>query len=317
MRHLWFAATLVVGLVGCKGGLCRHAVECDPCPAAEAPRTTARVETQAAEEVEVRAPRQKVYVDVPACEAKCKPAPPPCPPAFPGMMPGTVPMMNYGQPMMAPVTAQVEQPTRMGFMFDTIRIPMPIIRPIAVPRAPTMTMTMPMASAMMPMMPMMPMAGAGMMGMMPMAGAGMMPAAQQPMGVAQLQMQGQLNAQAAALMLMAANGQLTPQFLTLLSQFAAQGATPQQLAQLLQLAAPAQSAVPPRDALQSLLAGPAPAATPAPPPAAAGRGPASAPPLSAGMTAAVPASTTSLREQVRQAEQRLRDLEELRRREQR
>src|SRR5579871_1684395 len=115
---------------------------------------------------------------------------------------------------MPQMTTQVKQKTRMGFMFDTMRIPIPILRPMAIPQPAEMTMTMPVAPAagMMPMMPMMPMAAP----MMPMAAAPMGMPMTPPVGMAQMNVQGQMSLQQ-LLMMLAAQGQVSPQVLQALS----------------------------------------------------------------------------------------------------
>jgi hypothetical protein len=122
------------------------------------------------------------------------------------------------QPAMTPVTTSVQQRTRMGLMFDVIRIPMPIIRPVAIPQPAEMTMTMPVAQtqavmpmATAPMMTMMPMAPTQMVPMMPMAGANMGMFANQQAGGAQMNISGQMSVQQATILMMAARGELTPQ----------------------------------------------------------------------------------------------------------
>jgi hypothetical protein len=65
--------------------------------------------------------------------------------------------------MTAQATTRIRERMAFGMMFDTIRIPMPILRPVMMPRPAEMTMTMPVASsAMVPMMPVgLPGQGAG------------------------------------------------------------------------------------------------------------------------------------------------------------
>src|SRR5262245_35546682 len=129
MRNILLASAIMVGLIGCGHGKgCRCVTCCPPARCASPP-----VDVQAAEEIEVRAPRQKVVVEVPPAAATCKaPAPPtavcppaPClpPPQAPAVQaaPMMMPMPGYGQPTMTPVTTQVRERTAMGFMFDTIR----------------------------------------------------------------------------------------------------------------------------------------------------------------------------------------------------
>lgn len=346
------ACLFVIGLLGCHHAEAKHhTVKCTECAEAcvtKANGRCARTE-DCSEEVEVRAPRQKVVVEMPspavAYHAPAS-APAPCAPApysasmpagqpMPGVMPNQMPAA--GQPMMASMTTQVRERTGLGFMFDTVRIPMPIIRPIAVPRPAEMTTTMPVAAAptmMMPvtpaMMPMaapmaMPMGMAGMGGMMPQASAGM---------GATMSVQGSMTAQQLAMM-MAATGQMSPQQMALLMQFAGNGAmTPQQTALLLQMAGNVQmtpqqlaaflqanAAVPPsmpslpgasgQNALGQRVS---PTLVSNPNPPAAGN-PSTNLAASPAPEAGVP-SAQSLQEQLQAAEQRLRQLEELRARSQ-
>jgi hypothetical protein len=54
--------------------------------------------------------------------------------------------MAFGQALGAgggPITTQVRERTGLGFVFDTIKIPIPIIRPVAVPRPTELTMQIP------------------------------------------------------------------------------------------------------------------------------------------------------------------------------
>jgi hypothetical protein len=121
----------------------------------------------------------------------------------------------------------------MGLMFDTIRIPMPIIRPVAIPQPGEMTMSMPLAPMATPtMMPVMPMpvmpiqgANAGLFGAQPSLGG---------LG-GQMTIQGQLSMQQAAILMMAAQGQLSPQMQTMLLSLVASGQlTPQQITSLIE-----------------------------------------------------------------------------------
>ncbi len=327
MRGALVGSTMLFGLIGCQHALNQVCTDsrgaADTCPAESPGRpqrcTAPQVEVQAPGEIEVRAPRQKVVVDVPpaACQA---PAPAPCAPApcAPAMqvpnMPMMTPMAGYGQPMMAPVTAQVQERTGFGLMFDTMRIPMPILRPVAIPRPAEMTMTMPMATA--PMVPMMPM----MMPGMAMPGMGM--GAQAPTGMAQMNVQGSMTAQAAAMML-AASGQLTPQqmaMLALLSGTSTPSTSLTQLAAQVQMSpealAAALRALQPGSASPSNPPATPPPATPPPAPGTPTSGvtppPAARPSTPAAAAPANPPTVAALQEQLRQAEQRLRELEELR-----
>src|SRR5262249_26200623 len=133
MRYSLLAAALLTGLAGCWSGPNYRGGEAY---SAGGPR----------EDIEVRVPRQKVVVDMPppsSCQAQappsqCQQQPAPCqqPPA-PCQAP---PPPQYSQPTM---TTQVRERTGFGLMFDTIRIPMPILRPVAIPRPAEMTTTMP------------------------------------------------------------------------------------------------------------------------------------------------------------------------------
>src|SRR5262245_10165371 len=190
MKPFLIGCASLVLLAGCHGGLKHRMMECvpftDECPEEEVERPVrrharpvAKAEAQDPEEVVVRAPRQKIVVEMPPAAITCQPPaqgancqphapnvnfptaapgpscqppgpaapcqqapPPPCQP------PAQMPPMAQTMPT---ATAEVKQKTRLGFMFDTIRIPLPIIRPVAVPQPAEMTMTMPMAAA--PMMP--------------------------------------------------------------------------------------------------------------------------------------------------------------------
>jgi len=185
------------------------------------------------------------------------------------------------------MTTQVRERTGFGFMFDTIRIPMPIIRPVAIPRPAEMTTTMPVAPmAAMPMM-MMPMGGMG-----GMAGGGG--------GGGSLSLSGSMDLR------------------MLLSLLANQGLSPQQLNMFLQLAMSGQLSPQVIAALQAALAGTAtggtgtPAATGTPPTGTSGPG--AALPVPAPSSGAP--TTAALQEQLRLAEQKLKLLEELQGRQQ-
>jgi hypothetical protein len=257
------------------------------------------------------------------------------------------PAPTYPQAQMPVMTTQVRQRNRMGLMFDTIRIPIPIMRPVMVPQPAEVTTTMPVAPAptMLPVpmmsMPVMPVGGMA-MGGMPMAAPSMTMVPQPTIGMAQMNVQGQMSLQG-LLMMLAASGQLPPQLQSLLAQLASGGSvTPAQASSLLQLAAQLQMSPQLIAALQAALGGAAtsPPAAPAAPPAAPGTPPATPPatppgPTSAGASRRIPVaasgargattaaarrtdpdaevvpSADALQEQLRLAEQRLRRLEAL------
>jgi hypothetical protein len=115
------------------------------------------------EGIVVQAPRPKVIIETPAqapapapegaASAQAAPAPAPAP-AVPGAA-MAAPMMGYpmiggqafGQGLGAtgPITTQIRERTGFGFVFDTVKIPIPILRPIAVPRPAEVTMQFPTA----------------------------------------------------------------------------------------------------------------------------------------------------------------------------
>jgi hypothetical protein len=174
---------------------------------------------------------------------------------------------------MTPVTSQVRDRTAVGFMFDTVQIPMPIIRMVAVPRPPEMTMTMPMTMATpMTQMPMMGMPAAPM-------GMGGMGAGMQPMGNMNMNLQGSMNAQAAAAMVGAINNLPPERMRAVMEAMSGNPPSPQPPNQ--------QRAPNPGGAWQSR-------------------------PGDAVAAAPTGVSATALEEQLRQAEQKLRELEELR-----
>lgn len=112
MRTLCLSvAFLTVGLAGCK--------TCGP------------EEAGCQEGIVVRAPQQKVIVEQPAA--------PPAAPVAPAMMP-----MAYPQaPMAMPAATSVRERTGIGFTFDTINIPIPCIKLIAVPKPTEVTYQIP------------------------------------------------------------------------------------------------------------------------------------------------------------------------------
>src|SRR5207248_8296182 len=125
-------------------------------------------------------------------------------------------------------------------------------------------------------------------GMMPMGAASM--GAPPAMGMAQMNVQGSMNAQAAAMML-AASGNLSREQMAMLLQMSGGGTPPSQATLLMQLAGqltPAQL-----EAVRAALSAPAPAVMP---------------PVTATPTRTP--SVASLQQQLRQAESKLKDLEE-------
>jgi hypothetical protein len=162
MRHALFGLAFLA-LAGCDSLLQRCAPEaCAPgsCPGPQ-------MEVQSCEQV-VQAPRQKIVVETqaPAAPAQAPQATPPqaTPPqaasapqqAPPQMMPQMAPqmmpqMMSYGQPMAAPfvpVNAAVRERTGLGLAFDTIHIPIPILRFIPVQRPAELSFQMPLSAPM-------------------------------------------------------------------------------------------------------------------------------------------------------------------------
>ncbi|QDU24313.1 hypothetical protein [Urbifossiella limnaea] len=90
------------------------------------------VEVRDTPPVHIKVPRQDVVVELPP-----RHAPPPAmtaPPAAPAAMTGGM--------VPATVNHVPANRARLGFAFDTIRIPFPILRPIAVPTQPEVTMAM-------------------------------------------------------------------------------------------------------------------------------------------------------------------------------
>jgi hypothetical protein len=331
------ALALVALIAGCQGGIHRRYVDCscqqdaccsEACPSGE--RQTVTCPGKAGPDIEVHVPRQKVVVEMPpqpapatvqAPAAPCAPPAAPVQQAAPAMAPNMMPM-GYGQGMMMPnMTAQAPQRARLGFMMDTIRIPIPFIRPIAVPQAPEMTMTMPMAApAMMPMMaaqPVMPMATA----MMPAAAApAAMPMAATPTLMLALPAGGAAAAPQQSSMQMNISGSMSADVLALLMRLGA--GNPNQLNMLFN--AIAQNQITPQQAvaiLQASQAQPAPTvgatgAAGASVPALSGAAPSGTVPVSlsgVGQTSSADALTTAkLQEQIRAAEQRLKELAALR-----
>jgi hypothetical protein len=335
MRSALVGSTLLFGLLGCQHGLNQVCSDsrggAEACPADGAPHPPPcppKVEVQAPNEIEVRAPRQKIVVEVPPAAAPCPPPAAPCqPPVQPPTYPPMMPTPGYGQPVMG--TAQMQERTGFGLMFDTMRIPLPILRPVAIPRPAEMKMTMPMAAApMMPMMPMMPMPGA----MMPGMAMGTPPT---PMGIMQLNAQGSMSAAAMAaamnpyIMQLAAQLQVSPEALVALLRAALAGSTAPASPPSQPPTGPQASSSTPLPGTPTTAAAPPPPASPPPPamPTSAGT---LLPPLgtqTSGSTAAslsrpssaAPTTTptvASLQEQLRHAEQRLRELEALRSRDQ-
>jgi hypothetical protein len=260
------------------------------------------VEVQAPPEVEVRAPRQKIIVDVPPPAAPCPPPAPPCPPPcqpYQGMVPPMVGPINFNQPVMAPVSTEVRERSAFGLMFDTFKLPIPYLRPVAMPRPSEMTMTMPVAPAgMLPMQP----------AMVPMPGMG-----QQQLASGSMTLQGSMTAaQLNALLQAAGLGGQSGLAMQLATQL---NLSPAQMAQLQALLA-AQAAANPAGAARPVGTIVSPAA-PAAPTTPAATTPVEAPaPARTTPTSSAPAgassSSASLEEQLREAEERLKELQALR-----
>ena len=226
MRYVLPALALLIATSGCRTPCTESSGICtvpNSCPPTETTRAEAAPETR---EVEVKAPRQKIVVEMPApttCKVPCAPEAPP--PQVP-----TMTQAAYAPAMMAPMANTVAQPARMGFMFDTMRIPIPIIRPVAIPRPAEMTMTMPVAT-----MPMMMVPNTAMMPNMAMApNTAMVP--QTPVGNASMNVQGSMSVQNAAAMLAALNN-ASPQQLAALAQMTNAGQASSQTSVNMQLTA--------------------------------------------------------------------------------
>lgn len=245
MRNALLAIGLLAGLVGCQNGMLRRDGTLPGCcPGEDSCRTVRcpppRVEVQAPEEVVVRAPRQKIVVEAPAACAAPQPAAAPqqapaapqqAPMQYPMAAPGMMPMMTYGQGFAAPtapVTAQVQERTRLGFAFDFFRLPIPFLRPIAVQRPAEVTFQMPVAQAApmntvgfaapmaMPMAAPMPMS----MAAPAFAPPNMTMVPQASVGYGQMTVQTQVPVQQAALLQASGQGQMTNQQMAALLQAA-------------------------------------------------------------------------------------------------
>jgi hypothetical protein len=152
LRAVLFVAVLI-GPVGCTGPLCWNGMQtrgphCRPADVcASAPPST--VEVQGCNEtVVVKAPPQKVVVETPPQAAVPQAAPQMMYPQAQAMMP-----MTMGAPFGAPggmVTATTTPRTRLAFTLDTIRIPIPWIRAVAVPGPQEVTMQIPASQMPMP-----------------------------------------------------------------------------------------------------------------------------------------------------------------------
>jgi len=121
------------------------AVKCDTPAAAvkcDADCAPSVVEVRQAPPVHIKVPQQDVIVNMPPQAA---PTPPMVPAAMPQMQPmagGFVAPASSGM-MPANVTHVPANRARLGFAFDTIRVRLPIIRPIAIPTVAEATFTMP------------------------------------------------------------------------------------------------------------------------------------------------------------------------------
>lgn len=230
MRRIWPVAAVLVVSTGCHG-LLKERAGYDPCPPAyqhqhpaPCPPTRAEDDGGCEKETVVHTPRQKVVVETPGPTTACAPggAAPGCQPhagaPFMGGAGMMVPQMAGGAGM---VGGTVRDRTGLGFALDTIRIPIPFIRPIAVQRPAEVTFQMPVAQggfvaqsgfvapAGMAVPMQMPMGGGGFVG----APGGMVMVPQQTVGYGQVTVQGQMTAQQAAFLQQqqAGMGQLTPQ----------------------------------------------------------------------------------------------------------
>lgn len=288
MRSLLMTATLLSALSGCQCCLERHMESCPP----QAPQA----EVQETKEVEVHAPRQKIVVEMPnrttACQApcpsaaSCQPQAPAAPAAAPTVP--TVPMMGYGH-------QGVTTGRLMGIGFMTMPVTgIPPVPPTAAPFGPNLAM-----------------------------------APQAPAGVANMSISGNMTV-TQALMMLIASGALSQEQVTQILRILGQPPqTPTGGASLTQPGAQAQ--LQPQQ-IASLLAALAaansvsgsPAATPTPNAATSSAGSAAAadnassapsqqaPGTGSGAPApsSIPQSLASFHEQLRQAEQRLRELEQ-------
>src|SRR5436309_2987142 len=94
------------------------------------------VEVRESPPVHVKIPQQTVVVESP-------PAPPQAPVAPQAPMMPQMPMAPTAPATSVSVNHVPAFRSRMGFTFDTIRVPLPIIRPIAIPTVPEYTYTVP------------------------------------------------------------------------------------------------------------------------------------------------------------------------------
>src|SRR5262245_58026209 len=159
-RGTVLAIILTAGATGCHGLPGRKAPT--PCVTVErqdgcdGPAPQARVETKPCGDLVVHVPPPKVTLEAPPCPPPAQPqaAPPtqPQPTAqalagvpmmTQGVMPGFFPQaMGGGIPLGMPggmANAEVRERTGLGFVLDTARIPIPILRPVAVPRPARVT----------------------------------------------------------------------------------------------------------------------------------------------------------------------------------
>lgn len=278
MRKFLVAVTIAASVVGCNGSaLLSGGKGAASCPKPQG------------EEIEVHAPKQKVVVEVPrpaAPQAQAEAAPPVAPPA------------PQPPPITAQATTRIRERTAFGLMFDTIRIPMPILRPVAMARPAEMTMTLPVASsAMVPMMPVgLPGQGAG--------GSLSINGSMNGQLLASLLGQGGVSQEQLSLVMqLMASGQLTQQQLTAIIQAlstgrGAGGGTP-----------PANPPQPPAQGGGQGMAVPPPAGGAFIPNAAANVGGLSVVPLGAPV-----GSSAVLLERLQYAEQKLQQLEQLQKR---
>ncbi len=276
MRNLVAMPTLFLLLTGCNSGwkealltnnrspACAAETRCETQRGETQRCETSRCESQESPEIEVKAPRQKIVVEMPpppTCKA-------PVPPAAPCQPPCQPPCPPPCQPAPAP------QSNAIGRMFGIGMMTMPI-GPVTVPAtAPTLGL--------------------------PTLGVGPQGAAA---GNATMSLQGSMTAQQIA-MLLAASGNLTPQQLSIVLQLAGQ-LTPAQISALLSIqAANSGTTAAPVATAGAGLGAPVSTGSPIQPAVAAN-------PTTATPAAGAP-SVSVLQEQLRQMEQRLRELEAIR-----
>lgn len=157
---------------GCQGLPCRK----PPAPCVMVERQEgcegdpqARVEARPGGEYVIHVPPPKVVLDAPPAQCQAAPrAPAQCQPPAPapsqlaapaqagipvvpqGVMPGFVPQAVGGGIPLAMTgglaNAEYRERTGLGFVFDTVRIPIPIIRPVVVPKPARVTFQVPASS---------------------------------------------------------------------------------------------------------------------------------------------------------------------------